>query len=119
MNYHLQLSAYFFNFVQTSARMAKPELINSISILSRKIENLIEQQKSLTERVFVLEQENQILRNQHKEDLIVISKAQKEIEFLSMSHRLANSPEALISARNKISQLIRTIDSCIRIIKED
>ncbi|MCH5235705.1 MAG: hypothetical protein J1E16_10460 [Muribaculaceae bacterium] len=99
--------------------MAKPELISSLTILSKKIDNLLETQKKLQEKVNYLENINQALRNQHDEDVKIIEKAQKDIDYLSLSHRLADSPEALIEARNNVSKLIRTIDSCIRLIKED
>lgn len=99
--------------------MAKPELISSIANLSKKIDKLIETQKKLQKRVTELELANQELRTQHEEDLNKISKAQKDIEYLSLSYRLADSPEALVEARNKISKLLRTVDSCIRLINED
>lgn len=99
--------------------MAEPVLLNTIQKLSKKIDSLIGSHQSLLEKVNELEKINQELRLQHTQDMAKLEKAQKDIEFLSMSHRLATSPQALISARNKISRLIRTIDSCIRTIKED
>ena len=99
--------------------MAKPELLHSISILSKQIDNLLEQQQLLQKKIEDLENLNLKLSKQHEEDLVLLDKANKDIEFLSVSYRLASSPEALISARNKVSQLIRTIDNCIRIINED
>lgn len=99
--------------------MAKPELLQSITILSKKIDILLQQQKSLQERIDNLEMQNQELRKQHDVDVSLLDNAKKNIEFLSVSHRLAATPEALISARNKVSKLIRTIDSCIRMINED
>lgn len=99
--------------------MAKSELIQSLASLSKKLNVLLKTQQKLREQVKSLENENFELRKQHEIDLSLLDQAKKEIEFLSLSHRLASSPEALISARNKISELIRTIDSCIRIINED
>ena len=99
--------------------MAKPELLQSITILSKKIDILLQQQKSLQERIDNLEMQNQELRKQHDVDVSLLDNAKKNIEFLSVSHRLAATPEAIISARKKISSLIRTIDSCIRMINED
>lgn len=99
--------------------MAKPELILSITELNKKIDMLLARQQKLSERVNELENVNRQLSIQHLKDMEHIDKLNKEIEFLSLSHRLANTPEALVSARAKISALIRTIDSCIRLIKED
>lgn len=105
--------------MQTSERMAKPELISSIHALSKKIDGLLDAQKKLQERVFDLEKINKELKEQHEEDSKIIDKAKKDIEFLVLSHRLADSPETLVEARNTISKLIRTVDSCIRLINED
>ncbi|MCH5227412.1 MAG: hypothetical protein J1F16_06325 [Muribaculaceae bacterium] len=99
--------------------MAKPELLQSISSLAKKIDALSNQNLSLMQRIKELEDSNRLLSIQHLNDVKELEKAQKEIEFLSLSHRLAASPEALVEARNKVSSLIRTIDSCIRLIKED
>ena len=117
--FHLSISPLFRNFVETSDNMAKPVLIQTIDSLSKKIDSLLENQKSLFEKVKALEKENQRLILMHDEDNKQLEKAQQDIEFLTLSHRLADSPEALIAARNKISQLIRTIDSCILMIKEN
>lgn len=99
--------------------MAKPELIISISTLAKKIDSLLEYQDNLLERIKELEISNQNLRLQHEKDLEALSLAKKDIEFLSLSHRLANSPEALVKAKTQVSKLIRTIDNCIRLINED
>ena len=99
--------------------MAGPELIHSMSVLSKRIDNLLSQITNLQLRVYKLETENAELRKQHLEEVSKLENARKEIEFLSVSHRLADSPEALISARQKVAKLIRTIDNCIRMINED
>ncbi|MDE6811715.1 MAG: hypothetical protein K2J15_05130 [Muribaculaceae bacterium] len=48
-----------------------------------------------------------------------LNEARLEIEFLTLSHRLADSPEALANARNTISRIIRKVDSAIALIKSD
>ena len=99
--------------------MARPELLSSFLSLSKKIDSLIEQQKKLQEKLESLELQNSELRKQHEEDVANLIEANKKIELLSLSYRLADSPQALISARKKIEGLIRTIDTCIRLINED
>lgn len=99
--------------------MVNQELIQSISLLSNKIDGLLRQQKKLREKVNKLELQNQELQLLHQQDKASLLDAQKKIEFLSLSHRLADSPEALIQARNNVSRLIRTIDKCIQMINED
>lgn len=99
--------------------MATPELLTAINSLSRKVDVLLETRNRLLDRIRELEESNEILTNQHIADQKALERSKKEAEFLSLSHRLANSPEALLAARNKVDRLIRTIDNCIRLIKED
>lgn len=99
--------------------MANSELIKSISALSKRVDTLLTMMTRMQEKIATLEVENADLRKQHDEDVLKLENALKDIEFLSLSHRLAASPEALIEARNVISKLIRTIDSCIRMINDD
>lgn len=99
--------------------MAQPELIRSIAILSKRIDALINENKTLNDKVNSLQQINEELQRQHSIDSESLMKANKEIEFLKLSHRLAQSPEALVEARQKIASLIRNIDICIRLIADD
>lgn len=99
--------------------MAQPELIRSIAILSKRIDALINENKTLNDKVNSLQQINDELQRQHSIDSESLMKANKEIEFLKLSHRLAQSPEALVEARQKIASLIRNIDICIRLIADD
>lgn len=99
--------------------MAKSDLLSSLSILSRRIDGLLEERDRLLDKIRELDSENRELKAQKEQDRLMLENSRKDIEFLSMSHRLADSPEALVEARNKISKLVRTIDSCIRLLKED
>ena len=99
--------------------MAKPELLIAISSLSKRVDVLLQQNNELITRLKFLEEENSRLKIQYEKYKEELEKKEKDIEFLSLSHRLADSPEALQEARRKIAGLIRTIDSCIRLINED
>lgn len=99
--------------------MAKSDLIIAISALSKKIDGLLDERNKLIARINDLQIENEKLKSLHTQDSADLENALRDIEFLSLSHRLADSPEALVEARKIISSLIRTIDSCIRLIKED
>ena len=99
--------------------MAKQELILAVESLARKADNLMGRINSLQEKILQLENENSILREQHETDTKQLQKALKDVEFLSLSHRLADSPEALLKARKTISRLISNIDSCLQLINED
>lgn len=99
--------------------MAKPELLQALSSLNKRIESLLLEQTMLKDTISSLNKEIEELKLQKQLDKETIDKANQKIEFLSLSYRLANSPEALTKARMKISSLIRTIDTCIRLINED
>ena len=99
--------------------MAKPELLQALSSLNKRIETLLQEQIILKQQISNLNKEIEELRQQKQIDKDTIEKANQQIEFLSLSYRLAASPEALAKARMKISSLIRTIDMCIRLINED
>lgn len=41
-----------------------------------------------------------------------------DVEYLRVSHRLADSPDSIIEARRMIAKLIRNIDRCLEMLKE-
>ncbi len=71
------------------------------------------------EQIVRLEKENEDLRTQLSETRAELDNTRKDVEFLTMSHRLADSPDSVISARRRIARLIRTIDNCISMLKEE
>ena len=99
--------------------MAQPQLLETLSELNIRIENLLEVQNELKKRIEQLEKRNSVLEEQHLNDVKLLEKTNKDIEFLTLSHRLAGSPDTIISARRKIGRLIGTIDNCIRMINEE
>lgn len=48
-----------------------------------------------------------------------LKEARMEIDFLTVSHRLADDPENLISARRRLQRLIAKIDRCVTLLRED
>ena len=48
-----------------------------------------------------------------------LHKARLDAEYLTLSHRLADSPEALLTARHLLASLIRKVDSAINLVKND
>lgn len=48
-----------------------------------------------------------------------LKEARMEIDFLTVSHRLADSPENLISARRRLQRMIYKIDRCVTLLRED
>lgn len=98
--------------------MAQP-LIPLLSQISDKINELEAIQQQLINRIKVLETENNDLREKLNEKSKLLEEANADKEFLTMSHRLADSPDSIISTRRRIARLIRTIDNCISMLKEE
>ena len=48
-----------------------------------------------------------------------LREARMEVDFLTVSHRLADSPQNIISARRRLQRLIAKIDRCVTLLKED
>jgi len=65
-----------------------------------------------------LKSENEDLRRQLQQALKERDEARLESEFLSVSHRLADSPDTIVDARRLIAGMIRNIDRCIEMLKE-
>lgn len=42
-----------------------------------------------------------------------------EVEFLKVSHRLASDPDTLVEARRHVARLIRIVDKCVAMLRED
>lgn len=76
-------------------------------------------QRRQREQIVRLEKENEDLQTQLSETRAELDNTRKDVEFLTMSHRLADSPDSVISARRRIARLIRTIDNCISMLKEE
>lgn len=98
--------------------MAQP-LVTLLSQIGDKITELEAIQRQLYSRIRILEEENDYLKEQLKEKEDLLAKANIDKEFLTMSHRLADSPDTIISTRRRIARLIRTIDNCISMLKEE
>lgn len=98
--------------------MAQP-LITLLSQISDKITELEAIQQQQNSRIRLLEKENEDLRDRVKELTQLLSQANTDKEFLTVSHRLADSPDTIISTRRRIARLIRTIDNCISMLKEE
>ncbi len=97
--------------------------------MAHSLLSLLEQLQS---KVSALQQDNNMLRKRNRElELLNAELLEKEAEaekrrdkaildaeYLSVSHRLAESPDTVIDARRMIAGLIRNIDRCIEMLKE-
>ena len=98
--------------------MALP-LIDILNSVSDKVASLSATHQELLNRIKALEEENSNLRDDLKEANRLLLAERQNSEFLTMSHRLADSPDSIISARRRLARLIRNIDSCISMLKEE
>ncbi len=98
--------------------MALP-LSTLLKSVDDKVTELAAIHRKLYKRIAELEEENESLRKELQESRKELEAARTDAEFLTMSHRLADSPDSIISARRRIARLIRTIDSCISMLKEE
>jgi len=93
-------------------------LLSILESLEAREEELRAEMESLRQRNRELEEENAGLRSKEAEALKLRDKALLDVEYLSVSHRLAESPDTLADTRRIIAGLIRNIDRCIAMLKE-
>lgn len=93
-------------------------LLSVLETMREKIDALNAGIQELRERNRQLEEENQELRREMESALRDKQKAELETQYLSVSHRLAESPDTIIDARRLIAGWIRNIDRCIEMLKE-
>ena len=94
-------------------------LTSIIKDLRRKVLTLAAEREQSAARLEELERENESLKEQLAECRNDLQTAKMEVDFLTISHRLADSPENLISARRRVQRLIAKIDRCVSLLKED
>ena len=97
--------------------MATP-LPDILDTLRLQIEARRKEYARLKERNRLLEEENADLRRLAAETQKEREKAMLDAEFLAVSHKLADSPDTLVSARRHLARLIRNIDRCLEMLKE-
>ncbi len=93
-------------------------LISILKQLEVRQGELQTQMGFLRERIRELEEENAGLRRKEAEAYIERDKALLDVEYLSVSHKLADNPDTLADARRIIAGLIKNINRCITMLKE-
>lgn len=94
-------------------------LQNILDDILRKINSLEEDRKNLRQRCESLEQRNSELQRQISSLEKECDHARNDARFLTMSHRLADSPDSIVEARRFISSLIRRVDRAIALATDD
>ena len=98
--------------------MARP-LHLVITELRARIEQLAAQRDAALAAQEAKCQEVEELQQQLEECRSELREARMEVDFLTVSHRLADSPQNIISARRRLQRLIAKIDRCVSLLKED
>ncbi len=87
--------------------------------IREKIERLAAERDEARARTAQLEERVSDLETELEETRARLHKASLDVEFLTVSHRLADNPDALVTARRTIASLIRKVDSAINLLKND
>ena len=90
-----------------------------ISELRTRIVELASQRDAAVAAQADLRREADDLREELEDCREQLRTARMEVDFLTVSHRLADSPANLISARRRLQRLIAKIDRCVSLLKED
>lgn len=93
-------------------------LHTTLAQLKEKIIELKERNAHLEARALELEISNEDLKQKAQAAEEARRRSELDIEYLKVSHRLADSPDTLIETRRHIAQLIRNIDRCLDMLKE-
>lgn len=93
-------------------------LLTALQDLRTRIEAMNNEMALLREHCADLEAERDEYRRQAQEAISARERAELDIEYLRVSHKLADSPQSLIETRRRIAGLIRNIDRCIDLLKE-
>lgn len=87
--------------------------------LSSKIELLAAQRDEAVEALRESREEAEDLKRRLKAMQEELHSKTLDVEYLTVSHKLADNPEALAQARAKIREMIGRIDKAVAMLKED
>lgn len=93
-------------------------LLTKLEQLQKGISEITARNARLTARNSALEEENANLRRRTDEAEAARHRAELDVEYLRVSHRLAENPDSLVETRRHIAKLIRNIDRCLEMLKE-
>lgn len=84
-----------------------------------KLSRIEERHRALERRCRELEEANADLQYQLRQTQSELEQSRRDAEFLTLSHRLAESPAALVQARKIIASMIRRVDKAISLAGDD
>lgn len=86
--------------------------------LKMRVKALTTENRRLRDLNAKLESQNSTLKELTSEAERRRQRAELDVEFLAVSHKLADTPDTLVATRRHISQMIRNIDRCLEMLKE-
>lgn len=94
-------------------------LASSLATLSTGIESLARSYSALRDERARLINEVASLRRRVSELESELKRAHTEIEYLTVSHRLADTPDALLRTRRTVARMIRRLDDAVKLLEAD
>lgn len=94
-------------------------ILTAVKALGDKVERLSAQRNRLRDENKALRQEMEELRERARQAEEDRRQALLQIEFLTFSHKLADNPQKLADARRHVAHLIRILDRCISLLRDD
>lgn len=86
--------------------------------LKRKTERLASRYAEAVDENAALRAQNEALQADIADLRKELDQARLDLQFLTVSYKLAQSPESLADSRKVVAALIRDIDKCIAQLKE-
>lgn len=90
-----------------------------LASLQQKISMLAAQRDDALQRLEVALKNNDKLKEQLENSQRLLQQRNMDAEFLSVSHKLADNPQALADARATIKKMILRVEKAIRLLEED
>ena len=88
------------------------DLTRKIGLLAAQRDDARRESEALRQQVEDLRHDLRLMQEElHKRDL--------DIEYLRLSHKLADTPEALANARKTVKQMIADVDRVIVMLRDD
>ena len=106
----------FFDYFCKSMANSPTTVLGEIQ---QHIEELGLRLQSQKNEIQTLKSEKESLQNQISELKKELHRARLDAEYLSLSHNLASTPEALSEARLLVNDLIRKVDAAIAAVRTD
>lgn len=95
------------------------EMLRILADLRERMKELASQRDMAMHEAARLKILTDSLEDQLSETRRELDAARLEIDFLTVSHRLAEDSAHLVAARRRVQRLIAKIDRCVGLLKED